>query len=982
MTDTTALQEPASSVQASAQAALDEALAKSLHMAVQFHEAGDVGSAETLYRGILEAQPDHPEANSLLGRLALQVGQLQGALPYLAAALQARPDQEHYWVDYLDALIQADELATVRRLLTLAGKQEDLRGGQALEAVAGRLEERARAKMAPPRRELDRLLACFGQGRLAEAEELARSLTERFPGHGLAWKILGVARSKRLGPETSIEPLRKAVEVWPDDAEAHVNLAISYEGLDRVSEAEACYQRALELNPAQARACNNLGVIWKEQGRTEEAEALFRRAVKARPNMPDAYNNLGILQKTVGQLADAEASYRRALKVAPNMAAAHTNLGVLLYDQYRAAEGEASLRRALTLLPPEQVLEGGRAARLRAAMHGNLLFYLTLHQTQSPDQLFAEHRRFAERFEAPLRPLRREHANSRDPERVLQVGLVSNDLYNHAVASFLEPVLARLVGNTRLSLHAYSNNATEDFVTARLRTLVPHWYRVGRVGDAALADQIRADGIDILIDLSGHTENSRMLCFARKPAPVQVSWMGYPGTTGLESVDYYLADRFIVPPGSLDDQFSEKLVYLPANAPFQPSDGAVGGQRAARAVQRPCDLRQLQPAQQAQSCRDRAVGAVAARRTGRPHGAGRHAEGQRLRRTGRLVRRGRHRARPAGFPSALRHARLPGAAPPGRFLPGHLSLRGGHDDAPRAVDGRAHADAGRVDHGGARGRRHPRACGAGSVRRGESGRLRGARRCLVEPAVRTGAAARRHARAVHAQRDRAAGARGRGPGERAAHHVAALVCGPAAGILRSAPAEGFQPFLRGPAVTQAAQASPVYVTRPHLPPLEEFIPYLEKIWDSKILTNGGPFHQQLEQALCEYLGVEHLALFTNGTIALVTALQALRITGEVITTPYSFVATAHSLLWNGIKPVFVDIDPTRLNLDPAKIEAAITPQTTAIMPVHCYGHPCDVDAIQKIADNYNLQGHLRRRPRLRRATTRAAACCGTATCRC
>lgn len=152
-----------------------------------------------------------------------------------------------------------------------------------------------------------------------------------------------------------------------------------------------------------------------------------------------------------------------------------------------------------------------------------------------------------------------------------------------------------------------------------------------------------------------------------------------------------------------------------------------------------------------------------------------------------------------------------------------------------------------------------------------------------------------------------------------------------------------------------AAPQPIYVTQPALPPLEEFIPYLQEIWDNKILTNGGPFHQQLEKALCDYLGVKHLALFSNGTLGLVTALQALRITGEVITTPYSFVATAHSLLWNGIKPVFVDVDPNTLNLDPAKIEAAITPQTTAIMPVHCYGHPCDTAAIQKIADNYNLR---------------------------
>ena len=149
--------------------------------------------------------------------------------------------------------------------------------------------------------------------------------------------------------------------------------------------------------------------------------------------------------------------------------------------------------------------------------------------------------------------------------------------------------------------------------------------------------------------------------------------------------------------------------------------------------------------------------------------------------------------------------------------------------------------------------------------------------------------------------------------------------------------------------------APIYVTRPSLPPLEDFIPYLEEIWRSRVLTNGGPFHQQLETALAEYLGVPHIALFANGTIALVTALQALRITGEVITTPYSFVATSHSLLWNGIKPVFVDVDPVTLNMDPARIEAAITPQTTAILAVHCYGRPCDVDAIERIADTYNLK---------------------------
>jgi dTDP-4-amino-4,6-dideoxygalactose transaminase len=147
----------------------------------------------------------------------------------------------------------------------------------------------------------------------------------------------------------------------------------------------------------------------------------------------------------------------------------------------------------------------------------------------------------------------------------------------------------------------------------------------------------------------------------------------------------------------------------------------------------------------------------------------------------------------------------------------------------------------------------------------------------------------------------------------------------------------------------------IYVTQPSLPPLEEFIPYLNQIWSNKILTNAGPFHQELEKALRDYLQVKYISLFTNGTVALITALQALDIRGQVITTPYSFVATAHSLLWNGIDPIFVDIDPKTFNIDPSKIEAAITPETSAILAVHCYGHPCYTEAIQSIADANNLK---------------------------
>lgn len=165
-----------------------------------------------------------------------------------------------------------------------------------------------------------------------------------------------------------------------------------------------------------------------------------------------------------------------------------------------------------------------------------------------------------------------------------------------------------------------------------------------------------------------------------------------------------------------------------------------------------------------------------------------------------------------------------------------------------------------------------------------------------------------------------------------------------AGILRAAE----------PTLDEPADAT-VYVTRPFLPPFEEFEPLLRRIWQTRILTNGGPFHRELEERLAAHLGVPQVALFNNATTALIVALRALELTGEVITTPYSFVATSHALLWSGLTPVFVDIDPVSLNLDPARIEAAITPRTTAILPVHCYGQPCDVEAITAIAERHELK---------------------------
>jgi len=264
----------------------------------------------------------------------------------------------------------------------------------------------------------------------------------------------------------------------------------------------------------------------------------------------------------MGRLEETEASLRRALEIRTDYAEAHTGLGHVLEEMTRLTEAEASYRRALEVQPDF------------ALAHSSLLFCLSHDEAMDAPALLAEHRRFGERFEGPLRAGWPRHGNGRDPARCLQVGFVSGDLRDHAVASFVEPILAQLANRPGLSLHAYYNHATDGRVTPRLRAQVAHWHRVAGLTDAALATKIMADGIDILVDLSGHTGENRLLTFARKPAPVQASWIGYPGTTGLEAMDYYLADRHFLPPGEFDGQFTEKLVYLPGVVAFLPDDRA------------------------------------------------------------------------------------------------------------------------------------------------------------------------------------------------------------------------------------------------------------------------------------------------------------------------------------------------------------------------------------------------------------------------
>jgi predicted O-linked N-acetylglucosamine transferase (SPINDLY family) len=530
---------------------------QALQQAITYYIDGQLKESESLLQDILEVQPQHPDANHNLGVLLVQLRRYAESFPYFEAALIANHKSEQFWVSYIDTLIQAGSVDAARMALVESqkfGVHGDMLGpimlkladdvgketgpvGTSVEPVSTmkptkliKLSKLTKKKSShqvkePSQDEMNAAADLFGKGSLLELEALSRGLIVRYPESAFGWKVLSVALDHKGQSVEALEPAKKAVRMSPDDAECHNNLGKIFQELDQPDEAEASCRQALKIKPNFAGALNNLGNTLLSCGRLSEAEKYCRRAVQIEPNNIWANNNLGSVLSSLGRSDEAEKSYRRAIEISPSFA-------------------------------------GG---------YSNLLFLLDHNETISPEELFNEHCRFGEKVERPLRSGWPQYTNSRDPDRCLQVGFVSGDLRRHAVASFIEPVLTHLVNFPELSLHAYSNSSIEDGTTQRLRTYFKYWNSIRSLSDIALAEKIHADGIDILIDLSGHTKDNRLATFARKPAPLQVSWIGYPGTTGLQSMDYYLADHFSLPPGKFDDQFTEKIVYLPT-IPFSPSD--------------------------------------------------------------------------------------------------------------------------------------------------------------------------------------------------------------------------------------------------------------------------------------------------------------------------------------------------------------------------------------------------------------------------
>jgi predicted O-linked N-acetylglucosamine transferase (SPINDLY family) len=397
-----------------------------------------------------------------------------------------------------------------------------------------------------------RVLSLLHQNRLSEAATLAEQLCQHAPQNPDAWSLLADIHARQGALDRVITCYDKIIALQPGQAAAHYNKGVALQHLHRPADAEQCYRKALRLDPGHAHTRINLGLILLGQGHAEAAADLFRALIADTHDSnlaAIAHSNLALALMSQDRYREAEDSCRAALAITPRNAPVLDNLGCALKEQGRPEEAVVQQERAVACHPG-----------LMTA-HSNLLLTLNYLANRAPAEIFQEHRRWARQHADPLRVPHR-HENDRRPDRRLRVGYVSPDFRMHSVAMFLEPLLA---AHDRLEfeIFGYANVARPDSTTDRLRGLVDHWRPITRLGDAQAADLIREDKIDILVDLAGHTAGHRLQVFARKPAPVQATWLGYPNTTGMAAMDYRITDAWADPPGDSDALHSETLLCLP-----------------------------------------------------------------------------------------------------------------------------------------------------------------------------------------------------------------------------------------------------------------------------------------------------------------------------------------------------------------------------------------------------------------------------------
>jgi predicted O-linked N-acetylglucosamine transferase (SPINDLY family) len=487
-------------------------ISAALTIAIQHHQAGRLEAAEAICRQILATEPNQADAIDLLGLIANEKGKHEAQeLNQLGIALAQAGRLDEAIMSFRRALQIDPDLARAHHNLGIA------------------LQE---------------------QGHVHEAVASYRRALELKPDYVSAHNYLGTAFKDQNNLDEAITCYRRALDLKPDYADAHNNLGDALKGQGKWDEAFACFRRALELKPDFAEAYVNLGNAFSDLRKWDEAFACFRRTLELKPDYAEAHNNLGNIFQTQGKPDEAFACYRRALELKPNYAGACNNLGNSFKQQGKLDEAIACFRHALELKPGD------------AGIHSNLLYTRMFCSGCDAQTLYEEHRLWNKQHAEPLAKFIQPHANDRSSHRRLRIGYLSPDFSSHPVGRFMLPLLESH-DHGSFEIFCYASVHIPDVMTGRCRAQADVWRDVLGSPDEQVAQTIRRDQVDILVDLTMHMRENRLLVFARKPAPVQVTYLAYPGTTGLGTMDYRLTDPYLDPPGQDERFYSEQSVRLP-----------------------------------------------------------------------------------------------------------------------------------------------------------------------------------------------------------------------------------------------------------------------------------------------------------------------------------------------------------------------------------------------------------------------------------
>ncbi|MBM4146919.1 MAG: tetratricopeptide repeat protein [Nitrospira sp.] len=392
----------------------------------------------------------------------------------------------------------------------------------------------------------------YESGDLQQTRYLCEKILKRQPNNVEILHFLGIIYAELKNYDSAIYYLQRSLKLNPINANGMLALGMSFQHKGSLDDAITYYKKTIEIKPDYADAYENLGLALKEKGLLDESIIAYQKAIQINPALVESYNNLGNALREKGLLNEAISYYQTALQIDPSNTAAYNNLGNAFQIKGRSDIAETYYRRAVQLNPDD------------VSSYQSLLFVMNYNFLSDPKIIFSEHLQFAKRFETPLLSSISPHKNDKTIHRRLKIGYISPDFKRHSVAYFIEPVLAAHK-RERFDVFCYSVGSVEDEVTKRLQRYADHWHNITAISDEKAAELIRTNGIDILVDLAGHTTKNRILLFARKPAPVQVSWIGYPVTTGLSAIDYKVVDNYTDPPGMTEEFYTEKLIHMPGS---------------------------------------------------------------------------------------------------------------------------------------------------------------------------------------------------------------------------------------------------------------------------------------------------------------------------------------------------------------------------------------------------------------------------------